>query len=181
MDNILEQWFAALKLVTLVNHLAADQRHQSFGVFDLFGVTASGFCESTTRSASCPGARVPSRSPRMSHTRHTSCAWRAPRPENFSGLPSKLRIKLPDEEEDIGCVNAPGSSRRALLESPRQVHGRGTMLTPHLFPHRCLFAMHVTKRLGGDSISRGDIFLHGWVFASLGLVETKSGVVMKPQ
>ena len=38
MDNILEQWFAALKLVTLVNHLAADQRHQSFGVFDLFGV-----------------------------------------------------------------------------------------------------------------------------------------------
>ena len=31
------QWLAALKLSTLVNHFAADQRHQSLGVFDLFG------------------------------------------------------------------------------------------------------------------------------------------------
>ena len=38
MGNILgAQWFAALKLVTLVNHFAADQRHQSLGVFDPFG------------------------------------------------------------------------------------------------------------------------------------------------
>jgi hypothetical protein len=27
MGNILEQWLAALKLVTLVNHFVADHRH----------------------------------------------------------------------------------------------------------------------------------------------------------